>query len=380
MAALVAAASLSSPVMAKNYSPSKVINAMGVANNRLHIIVEHRGAFHQDCPENSNCSINATAHEGVEAVEIDVRESSNGTLWPIHDTKIGRVTNYSFNGKLFNPYEVSTANESNNPSIALMNDAALQKLKLRDPLGVVTRFSFVPLETLMRYAHQSNNNLVYIFDIKTASAIQKTAAMVRKLRIEDRSVLKFNGNLTTPAAVSRLTQGVRFVPVIGTGSLDSIVDNNHLEKNNSQGRVNAYVWDYSHASGFLYFEIRNKMYGGSSSDYIMNGMPIEGPLVFLIKNLVTARIPVGGFSPQVEHYARNGEPGTGYYTVEGHCCTPLEARMDSSRYFGNDTRDDRSSLIAMVAANNVIIAERGADALAQAVRDGSRADEARIMN
>jgi hypothetical protein len=37
---------------------------------------------------------------------------------------------------------------------------------------------------------------------------------------------------------------------------------------------------------------------------------------------------VGGFSPQVEHYARNGEPGTGYYTVEGHCCTPLEARMD----------------------------------------------------
>jgi hypothetical protein len=89
---------------------------------------------------------------------------------------------------------------------------------------------------------------------------------------------------------------------------------------------------------------------------------------------------VGGFSPQVEHYARNGEPGTGYYTVEGHCCTPLEARMDSSRYFGNDTRDDRSSLIAMVAANNVIIAERGADALAQAVRDGSRADEARIMN
>ncbi|WP_039956118.1 hypothetical protein, partial [Xanthomonas graminis] len=54
--------------------------------------------------------------------------------------------------------------------------------------------------------------------------------------------------------------------------------------------------------------------------------------------------------------------------------------MDSSRYFGNDTRDDRSSLIAMVAANNVIIAERGADALAQAVRDGSRADEARIMN
>ncbi|TCM04713.1 hypothetical protein [Sphingomonas sp. PP-CC-3G-468] len=56
--------SIAAPAAAKNYSPAKVIQAMKVNNQRLRIIVEHRGRFYQDCPENSTCAMNATTREG----------------------------------------------------------------------------------------------------------------------------------------------------------------------------------------------------------------------------------------------------------------------------------------------------------------------------
>lgn len=380
-AVLLVGATLFSPaaLSAKNYSPVKVIQAMGEDNTRLRIIAEHRGAFHQDCPENSICAINETSREGVEGVEIDVRESGDGTLWPIHDTTIGRMTNYSRDGKLFDPYTSSDENERNNPAINRMRDGILGHLKLRDPLGNVTSYSFEPLETMMKEVDRSNRNLVYIFDVKTTGAISKTADMIRRLGIQDRSILKFNSNLTTPDKVRSLTGGLNFVPVIGTGNLDYVVDHFHLEKSDPAERVGLYALDYAHTPGFIYFEVRNKMFSGKTSGSDLSGVRYEGPLYKLDTQLALSDIGIGGFSPQVEHYARNGQPGTGYYTVDGHCCTPLEARLDSSRYFGDDKRDDRSNTHQMLAVNQVVIAERGADALAEARRTGARADEDEIM-
>ncbi|APX65760.1 hypothetical protein AV944_07820 [Sphingomonas sp. LK11] len=380
LAVLFAATAMTSAAMAAtNYSPAKVIQAMKKDNTRLRIIAEHRGYFHQDCPENSICSIEETTRENVEAVEIDVRESGDGTLWPIHDTTLGRMTNYSLNGRLFDPYSTSQENEHNNPQISRVRDALLEKLKLRDPLGAVTDYAFLPLETMMHKVDQLNRNLVYIFDIKTASGISKTADMIWRLGIQDRSILKFNSTLTSPSYVHSLTGGLYFVPVIGTGSLDTIADHYHQEKSTPAERVGAYAMDYAHTAGFVYFELRNKMFGGRTSGSELSGVYFEGPMLKLDTQLAFAGVPIGGFSPQVEHYARNGQPGTGYYSVDGHCCTPLEARLDSSRDFGNDTRDDRSNTHQMVAVNQVIIAERAGDALAEARRTGARADQNSIL-
>jgi hypothetical protein len=380
LAVLFAATALSSAaIAATNYSPSKVIQAMKKDNARLRIIAEHRGYFHQDCPENSICSVEETTREGVEAVEIDVRESGDGTLWPIHDTTLGRMTNYSLNGRLFDPYSTSQENEYSNPEISRVRDGLLEKLKLRDPLGAVTNYDFLPLETMMHKVDQWNRNLVYIFDIKTKSGISKTADMIRRLGIQDRSILKFNSNLTTPSSVRALTGGLYFVPVIGTGSLDYIADHFHQEKSSPADRVGAYALDYAHTAGFVYFELRNKMLRGNTSGSNLDGVYFDGPMLKLDSILAFSGVPIGGFSPQVEHYGRNGQPGTGYYSVDGHCCTPLEARLDSSRYFGNDTRDDRSNTHQMVAVNQVIIAERAGDALAEARRTGARADQNSIL-
>jgi hypothetical protein len=360
-----------------NYSPAKTINAMRSYDPKLKIIAAHRGHFYQDCPENSVCSVLATARDSVEAVEIDVRESGDGTLWPIHDTNIGRVTNYTLTGALFDPYASDSNNEKNNPAITDMNDRALGALKLRDPLGNVTSYSFITLSALLQQTDRNNATLVYIFDIKTAGAISKTAALVKQLGIQNRSVLKFNSTLTSPGGVSNLTGGVNFAPVLGTGSLDTIADN-YNNGSSPIERVDNYVSAFSKVSGFVYFELRNKMLVGPSNKN--QSVTVEGPLRDVDFYVSASKINWGGYAPAVEHYATSSQPGTGYYSLNGHCCTSLTARMDTSKYFGNDTRDDRENLSLMVPVNGVIIAERAGDALSSAKQSGYRDNVGKILN
>lgn len=368
---------IAAPAVAKNYSPAKVIQAMKVNNQRLRIIVEHRGRFYQDCPENSVCAMNATTREGVEAVEIDVRESADGTLWPIHDTNIGRTTNFSADGHLFNPYTRSAANERNNPAIHDLHDATLRSLKLRDPLGHVTGDAFQPLDAMMHKVDVGNRNLVYMFDIKTRPAIAKTAAMVRRLGLQDRAILKFNSTLVSPGTVLSETHGINFVPVIGTGSLDQIVDHYHLEKTSPSERVAAYVNDFAKTAGFVYFEVRNKMFTGPRSGSAFD-TKVEGPLSQIDFYMALTHIPQGGYAPYTEHYATPSQPGTGYYYVDGHCCQLLTDNHDRSGYFGIDSRDDREVLHYMVSYNAVTISDIAAAAMSEARQMGARADEFRL--
>lgn len=369
---------MAAPASAENYSPVKVIQAMKVNNPHLRIIAAHRGHFMRGCPENSICSIDQTANDGVEAVEIDVRESADGTLWPIHDTNIGRMTNYTSGGHLFDPFARSAANDRSNPAISSTRDDLLRTLKLRDVEGNVTRYPFQLLEAMVHDADVRNRNLVYVFDIKTGSAIIKTAAMIRRLRIQDRSILKFNSTLVDPGSLGGIMQGLHFVPVIGTGSLDQIVDHYHLEKPTPAERVNAYVYDFARTSGFVYFEVRNKMFSGSAGGD-GSGVRVEGPLTQVDFYMALMQIPQGGYAPFPEHYSVPGQPGTGYYYVNGQCCHLLTDHFDQSRYFGSDTRDDRESLGYMLGYNAVVISDLASRALDRARQMGARADAYKIL-
>jgi len=369
--------SIAAPALAKNYSPAKVIQAMKANNQRLRIVVEHRGRFYQDCPENSACAMNATTAEGVEAVEIDVRESADGTLWPIHDTNIGRTTNFSADGQLFNPYTRSAANDRNNPAISDLHDGTLNKLKLRDPLGHVTSQAFQPLEAMMHQVDVGNRNLVYMFDIKTRQAIAKTAAMVQRLGLQDRAILKFNSTLVSPATILSDTQGINFVPVIGTGSLDEIADHYHLERATPGERVSAYVNDFAKTWGFVYFETRNKMFTGPKTGNAFD-TTVVGPLSQIDFYMALTHIPQGGYSPYVEHIATASQPGTGYYYLDGHCCQNLTDHYDQSKYFGSDSRDDRETLHYMISYNAVTISDIAEAAMSTARLMGARADEASL--
>ncbi len=67
---------------------------MSHVNPKLKIMVAHRGAHADNVPENSKCVIDRAVANNIEPVEIDVKETRDGVLWPSHDIRIGRGFNY----------------------------------------------------------------------------------------------------------------------------------------------------------------------------------------------------------------------------------------------------------------------------------------------
>lgn len=60
------------------------------------LVCAHR-AYHKNAPENSISAIQAAIDAGIDFVEIDVRETSDGVLILMHDSSIDRMTNGSGN-------------------------------------------------------------------------------------------------------------------------------------------------------------------------------------------------------------------------------------------------------------------------------------------
>lgn len=55
-------------------------------------VIAHRGLTRR-APENSLAAIEAALRSGIEAVEVDVRFSADGTPWLLHDAHLDRTTN-----------------------------------------------------------------------------------------------------------------------------------------------------------------------------------------------------------------------------------------------------------------------------------------------
>ncbi len=55
-------------------------------------IIAHRGASGA-CPENTLSAIKKAIDVGVDAIEIDIRLSSDGEVFVMHDAKVNRTTN-----------------------------------------------------------------------------------------------------------------------------------------------------------------------------------------------------------------------------------------------------------------------------------------------
>lgn len=360
-------ATMPSAALADNFNPAKVIAAMGRVDPHMKIITSHRGSYEPGCPENSVCAITRTSRNNIESVELDVKESREGTLWPMHDMTIGRGTNFSLNGQLFNPFERSPRNEINNPPISSLHDSALRNLYLRDVEGHVTSQKLLDLETLLRVADVGNRNIVYVLDLKTATSVKKAADIVKRLRLQDRVVLKFSIAFFKPRDLASHTLGYHFVPTMYAGNLDHIADHEHLELHSPAQRVFTYVRNYRSVRGFVYYEIGNKEF------YTHNHQTtVSGPTSFLSAALKAENLPIGNFIPVVENHSAPGRPGTGFFHTDGHCCTRLIDFLAHTSHFGNETRDDRENSYFQVTFNQNVITDHATEALSIAKSIGGR--------
>lgn len=371
-AAFAAAMSLAlTPVSATEpYRPGAVIGALKKVSHRLKIVTSHRGAYTDWCPENTECAINRAAQNNIEAVEIDVKETKDGVLWPSHDITIGRGTNYTINGQLFDPFKRSAQNSANNPYISSMTSTEMFKLKLRDMSGRVTHVPATQLFDLLLNTRNNHPNILVILDIKYASSVQKAALAIKALHMQDQVVMKFSMDFFTPLEVTRHTLGYPFVPTLYSGSLDRIAETRHLNLRSYYDRVFSYVADFRTVPGFVYYELGNKMFFQEGSS-----VGVQGPMQNLTQRLRQVNAPIGNFNPVIEHHATAQHPFTGFYHTDGQCCTRLIDFLTVTKHFGRETRDDRPNLEWQLKYNDNVITDNAIDGRSLAHRLGFRQDE-----
>lgn len=357
------------------YEPDKVISAMRRIDPKLKIIIAHRGTYGYLCPENSECAIDAAVANGIEAIEIDVKESADGTPWPSHDTTVGRGTTYTRNSVFFDPYHHSSSNDANNPLISSLHDDQLRQLALRDIDGhVVGRYKNIDLQQLMAYVRLKHRNVVIVFDIKYPQSVKKVAQIVKTLGLDHQAVLKFSATFFSPLDIHAHTMGLAFAPTLYAPQMDHIADHFFLEKA-PQDRVLTYMKSISYIQGFTYYEIGNKMFRwfGSAAD-------VEGPTAVLTHHLNISGFPVGNFIPVIEHHADSRSFQTGFYHTDGYCCTRLIDFLSHTVHFGNETRDDRPDIALQVRYNENVITDDAVAAHAEASRIGSRQNVGLILS
>jgi len=360
------------PAQAENYLPEKVLYALGHPDPRLAIITSHRGLYSPGCVENSICAVRAAADADIESVEIDVKESKEGTLWPFHDMNVGRVTNYTHNGRMYNPFTAGIDNSLANPTVASLTNQQLSRLKLRDAGGNVSPHWIADLKTLLTNIKGLTPNMAVILDIKTASAVSRSADLIRELNMGSSVVLKFDVGMFTPENLHRSTKGYRFAPTVYMGNLDHIYARDPL--GTPAIVVANYLKRYTSIPGYTYIELGGKEFRGSGSNWALSAS--MGEILFHLKY---RQMAVGNFAPVLEKAPDSRTSRTGYYRSDGSCCASLTDYLTHTRTFGSEVRDDRPNLNAQVSIFNNVLTDNARGTLTIARSTGRRANLYKII-
>ncbi|WP_263384575.1 glycerophosphodiester phosphodiesterase family protein [Granulicella arctica] len=171
-----------------SYNPNhldaiRVIEAMKTPHSDLTLMSAHRGlhAIPGDnpnvpgVPENSLASIAAAARAGLEVLELDVKQTSDGQLTFSHDKTWGRQAVFTSGGpgSIFNPFTDPAGQTAFNPLITSMTMAQTQaNLLLRDSVSLLYPSNPEPPPTLQNVINFYNANqiqTVLAFDIKDAA-------------------------------------------------------------------------------------------------------------------------------------------------------------------------------------------------------------------
>ncbi|EKU24030.1 glycerophosphodiester phosphodiesterase family protein [Xanthomonas graminis] len=336
---------------ANNWNPQHILNAMKspYQGSRASVaVIAHRGLVGNGCPENSTCSILNTYNNNIEAIELDVKQSSDGQPWLFHDQNAGRVIAHSPDFNIFQP-----ANNPAgwNPDIRSMTSHELVNSFLRDKNFAKTNYRPVPLANALDAVHHSANHMVVVLDLKTLDAVSRAADLALYLGMQNQVVLKFSASLLprTPTDITRYTKGVAFAPTVYAGDMDRLADGGYtglcgtISPNTPFCRVNAWIEQARGQKGFAWLEIGNKQPRRSD------------PTGELLADEQANHRALGAFSP-VPEYRLGSHDGQHFVRSNGTCCAALSDYLTRTKYFGNEVADDRSDfgVQALAGFTNII--------------------------
>lgn len=317
----------------QHYDPERILEAFknpytGHAEERNVGIVAHRGIVASGCPENSLCSIQNTYNNGIEAIELDVKQSRNGTPYLFHDYNVGRVAA----GSGFDIY----TGKGWNADVRALDDADLNRIILRDKRFRITGYNALSLEAALDRVKSDYPHMLVILDIKSLDALSRAADLTIRRGMENMVVLKFFATLVAaePGNIVKYTKGVAFAPMIYASDEDNIANR---YKDLSCGRAGAYYhqclvesWldEASKQSNFAWIEVGNKN-------------PLNGdPTYDLVKHVRAGHKAMGAFSP-VKEYREDANDGKWYIRSNGTCCASLDDYLTNTIHFGNEVEDRR---------------------------------------
>lgn len=134
------------------------------------LIVGHRGGYDSNLPENSIALFDFTFDNACQkpiAIEFDIRESADGSLFAMHDSTVDRTTNG--NGK-----------------IALLSANYISTLFLRDRKGNLTSEK-IPLFSEV-LSHFKDKNIMLMLDVK-GDIFPKVIKMVSEMHMESKCII-----------------------------------------------------------------------------------------------------------------------------------------------------------------------------------------------
>jgi glycerophosphoryl diester phosphodiesterase len=383
------------------WSPSSIMTTIGTWHPDLTVVMSHRGSHasvngsNRFVPENSLQAIGLAAQGGVEAVEVDVKLTSDGVPILSHDYNWGRETCNSAHFYLtspFNPF-IAAGNSSNdalNPAVSSVPLASMRSYwystYLRDNVSLACtvglndppnanpgNYGIYPptLADVLTYMTDNNLPIVLVLDIKD----QTTAAAAWQVVVDhandyagnpyyNRVLFKiaarnFQGYTDIQNTFAYGPAGSRaalLFPYFGTADIQPTP-----KGFGSEAAINTWITNAegNTADNIVAMEVNLKQPGGILSTTL---------------DLAGGRYLVGAFSPYTEYNDPNNPGVAEFFSNKGYCA-PCET-LASYYYNGapngqdSDTADDRGSFsflvgqgVKIITTDNAVAAPDGSDAV-----------------
>lgn len=201
------------------------------ANNKT-IVVAHRGLWNSSIPENSLVAISEAVGTQIEAVELDIKLSKDGTPIAMHDYDLRRTTNVQAKFPNEHDYQVGS-----------FNNSQIQSLNLRQSSysNSITNAHPPTLFQVLDYIKQNRMNLLLSLDIKDAASLRECWKIVNSKTNADgvpaRDWVIFKVKANTYSSLSQLegdlgisneiknydnTSTFKMMMVVGTNMVDNV--------------------------------------------------------------------------------------------------------------------------------------------------------------
>ncbi len=361
-----------------HFDAVKTIEAMQHPHPDLVIMSAHRGLHSvpgdpttvPGVPENSLASVAAAAQAGLEVLELDAKQTSDGQITFSHDKVWGRQAMPVGGGTSFSPFNPVPPGDPLNPVVADTSLATLQtNWVLRDSVSFLYPTNPEPPPTLQDVINFYNANqiqTVLAFDIKDAPTFHlvwnqiKAATDFLGRPFRQDVVFKISGNLYPTPQDFHNDFGLD-APYLNLIWVYNTSDIDPSKYGSEQAIINSLASFYADQTlSTITGEITQKQPGG-----ILNTMRAD--------NIAAGR-SVAEFSATGDYFFPNNPTAQFYSSADGSCCQTLN--LFYYTFPGGkpaDTADDRGDLNFVLSQKfNMITADTAQSWASQLASNGLR--------